>query len=139
MFPVNLLIFIAGMYLAYTKFDQEAVSFSIIGVTLFLMFAIMVALLPTKYQIFNDRIRIILGWILHFDIPFHNIEYATGATWLDTWGLNLNFVFCYSSDNALKIFRKRGVKICICPINGKLFLENLKKSLTEWRKYNPSN
>jgi hypothetical protein len=38
------------------------------------MAAIGLALCPTKYQIFNDRIRIVLGYILHFDIPFNNRE-----------------------------------------------------------------
>ena len=134
MLPVNLVIFIAGLLLACTQFHQEAVFFSIIGATLFLMLAINVALLPTKYQIFNDRIRIVLGWVLHFDIPFDNIENATSVTWQDLWGLNLNFINSYSSDDILQITRKRGAKIHITPRDRKLFLENLDKAMAEWRR-----
>ena len=136
MLPVNLVIFSAGLFLAFTQFQQEAVFFSIIGATLFLILVINMALLPTKYQIFNDKIRIVLGWILHFDIPFNNVENATAATWQDLWGLNLNFVNSYSSYDILQIIRKRGVKIYISPRKRKLFLEHLNKALADWRRNN---
>jgi len=136
MLPVNLIIFSAGLLLAFTQFQQEAVFFSIIGATLFLMLVINVALKPTKYQIFSGKIRIVLGWILHFDIPFNNIENATSATPGDLWGLNLNFINSYSSNDILQIIRKRGVKIYISPRNRKFFLEHLNKSLNDWKRNN---
>ena len=132
--PVTLTIFFAGLLLAFTQFHQEAIFFSILGVTLFLTAAVGLALCPTKYQIFNEKIRIILGWVLHLDIPFSNIENFTAATWNDLWGLNLNFVNSYSGDDILQIARKRGVKIHITPWDRKLFLENLNKALADWRR-----
>jgi hypothetical protein len=136
--PIMLIILFAGLELAETQFHQEAVYWSILGVTLFLMVAIGFALSPTKYQIFNEKIRIVLGYILHFDIPFSNIENVTAATFGDLWGLNLNFINSYSSDDILQIARKRGAKIHITPWNRKLFLENLDKALNDWRRYNIS-
>ena len=141
--PIMLIILFAGLELAFnlafTPSSQEAAFWSIMGVALFLMVAIGFALYPTKYQIFSGKIRIVLGWVLHFDIPFHNIENATAATWEGLWGLNLNFINSYSSDDILQITRKRGAKIHITPWDRKLFLENLNKALNEWREHNPGN
>jgi hypothetical protein len=140
-FFVGIVIFIAGCSLAfalsYTEDFPEVAFFSIIGVALFLMLLISFAVMPTKYQICNDRIRIVLGWVLHFDIPFSNIENFTAATFQDLWGLNLNFINSYSSDDILQITRKRGAKVHITPWDRNLFVENLRKALIEWRKYNP--
>jgi len=133
--PVTFTILIAGVLLALY---QEALFLSILGVTVFLAAAVGLALCPTKYQVFNEKIRIVLGYILHFDIPFSNIENVTAATFGDLWGLNLNFINSYSSDDILQISRKRGVKIHITPWKRKLFLENLDKALNDWRRYNIS-
>jgi hypothetical protein len=43
-------------------------------------------IIATKHQIFSDRIRIGLGWIFHFDIPFSNIGNTREATLKDLWG-----------------------------------------------------
>ena len=141
-FFITIVIFIVGMSLAFTlDFTQdfsEARFFSILGITLFLMLLVGFAVIPTKYQIFNDRIRIVLGWVFHFNVPFSNIENVTSATFGDLWGPNLNFINSYSSDDILQITRKRGAKIHITPWDRKLFVENLNKALTEWRKYNIS-
>ena len=138
MLPVIFVILIAGFSLAFTQIAQEALFFSIIGVTLFLGAAVAFALNPTKYQIFNDRVRVVLGYVLHFDVPFINVENASPATWQDLWGINLNFINSYSSDDILRIIRKHGAKIHITPWDRDLFLEHLSKALTEWRRSNPS-
>jgi len=136
MTPIVLTIFFIGVLVAFTQIEQEAVFFSIIGVTILLDSAVGFALYPTKYQIFNDRIRIVLGWMFHFDIPFNNIENVTSATWMDLWGLNLNFSNSYSSNDILRIIRKRGAKIHISPWDRELFLEHLSKALNDWGRYN---
>ena len=129
---------VAALLLAYTQIQDKVVILIIIGAATFLCLAILLGTIPTRYQIFNDRIRIVLGWLFHFDIHFNNIENATAATWKDLWGLNLNFITSYSSDDILQITRKRGAKIHINPYNRKLFLEHLNKALTDWRRYNVS-
>ena len=130
MTPYLIVIFIVGLIVGFFLIEQFLI---VIIVTLFFMAVIGVALMPTKYQIFNDRIRIILGYILHFDIPFRNVGNATAATSKDLGVLNLNFINSYSNDNVLQITRKHGVKINITPGNRTLFLENLNKSLADWR------
>ena len=136
---VVLPIFIAGLLLAFslsfTKYSQEAVIWSIFGVTFFLMMFVGGALYPMKYKIFSGKIRIYLGGIPpHFDIPFSNIENVSSATFQDLWGLNLNFINSYSSDDILRITRKHGAKIHITPDNRTLFLDHLNKALADWRR-----
>ena len=137
MFPILVAIFLVGVSVA-TQFEQDAVIFSILGATGFVMLAVVLALSPNKYQILNDRIRIVLGWVFHFDITFSNIENATAATMEGLWGLNLHFINSLSSDDILQITRKRWPKVYITPWDRKLFLEHLNKALADWRKYNIS-
>jgi hypothetical protein len=136
--PVWLIILFAGFLLALPHVEQEWVFLPIIWTALLIMLIISFALMPTRYQIFTDRIRIVLGWVIHFNIPFSNIENVTSATFGDLWGLNLNFINSYSSDDILQITRKRGAKVHITPWDRKVFLENLDKTIAEWRKYNIS-
>jgi hypothetical protein len=136
--PVMLTLFFAGLLLALaftlalTQPFQVALFLSIFGATTFIAIAVGIALTPTKFQIFSDKIRIVLGYILHLDIPFINIENITPATWQDTWGLNFSFVNSFSSDDILRITRKHGVKVYITPWDRKLFLENLNKAFHNW-------
>jgi len=134
---VVLLIFYAGLALAM-QFKQDVIIFSILGATGLLIIASILALLPTKYQIFNDKIRIILVFILHLDIPFSNIENIGAATFGDSFGLKLNFTNVAYNDCILRITRKRGVKVYISPWNRNLFVEHLNKAIADWSKYNIS-
>ena len=135
--PVMFII-VAALLIAHTQIQDEVVILIIVGAVTFLILVFMLAILPTRYQVFNCKIRIVLGWLFHIDIPFTDIEKATAATWRDLWGLNLNFISSYSSDDILQIIRKRGAKININPSNRKLFLEHLNKALTDWRRNNPT-
>jgi len=133
--PVWLVIFIAGMLIAFTQIEQEWVFLPIMWATLFIMMIIGFALMPTRYQIFTDRIRIVLGWVLHFDIPFNNIENITAATRKDLGVLNLNFINSFSGDDIMQIVRKRGANVHITPWERDLFLENLNKAMNEWKTH----
>lgn len=138
-FAVVITVVSVGTLLAGTQIKHEAVPISIFGLMIFLTAVVFVALSsPTKYQVFNERIRIVLGLGFRFDIPFSNIGHVTAATFKDLWGLNLNFINSYSSDDILQITRKRGAKIHMTPDNRTLFLEHLNKALADWRRSNPS-
>ena len=89
--------------------------------------------IATKHQVLSDKIRIVLGWIFHFDIPFSNIENIKEATLKDLLGFHRSFIPFLSGNDVLQITRKHGLKVNIIPGNRTLFLENLNKSLDEWR------
>ncbi len=120
-----------GMLVAFTL--PSTMSLGIFVATVFLVGIAVTAINPTKYQIFNDKIRIVLGFVLHFDIPFSSVENLSAATFHDLLGLNLNFINSYGSDDILRITRKRGAKIYITPNDRNLFLERLNKALTDWK------
>jgi len=97
--------------------------------TTLLMGAIYWAIFPRKYQILDNRLRIVLGGPFHFDILLDNVETAREPEGVS---LGINFVTCFSSKNAVEIIRKRGMRVAITPSDRDLFLENLNKVLNDW-------
>jgi hypothetical protein len=97
--------------------------------TTLLMGAIYWAIFPRKYQILENRLRIVLGGPFHFDIPLDNVEIARKPEGVS---LGINFVTCFSSKNAVEVIRKRGMRVAITPSDRDLFLENLNKVLNDW-------
>ena len=101
-------------------------------------FAIGWARWPRKYQIFDSKVRILLGRPFHFDIPFSNLEYASEGDWMDIWlAIRLNFITS-RNNNIVTIVRKKRMGINITPDNSEMFVENLRKALNEWRRNNPT-
>jgi hypothetical protein len=89
-------------------------------------------ILPRKYQILEEKLRIVLGGPFSFHIPFQTIEAAkhlSGAKAATFWGLNFSPVL----KNVVGIKRKKGMNVTISPSNPGLFLENLDKALTDWK------
>jgi len=90
-------------------------------------------ILPRKYQILEEKLRIVLGGPFSFHIPFETIEAAkhiSGAKAAIFWGLNFSPVL----KNIVGIKRKKGMNVTISPSNPSLFLENLDKALTDWKR-----
>jgi hypothetical protein len=91
---------------------------------------------PRKYQIFENRIKIILGGPFSYSVPFDNIALAESGTWKDLWrffGQFRDFVTCQSGEHLLKIVSVKGGVINITPGNRELFLDNLNKAREKWR------
>jgi len=100
--------------------------------------AIIWAIWPTRYQIFNDKVRIVLGRPFHRDIRFDNLEAAIEGGLPDIFTLrSQNYITCFSRSIVIMV-RKKGMNINTTPSNPDLFLENLNKAMAEWRKYNIS-
>ena len=83
---------------------------------------------PRRYQIFNNKVRIVLGWPFGMDIPLATIKEAKPASRWDTfgyWGIRL----ATSSNGAMEIVRTKGWNVVISPSNREAFLERLNQSL----------
>ena len=127
--PVFFILF--GIYYLYIGEVQAAIS---MFATTVLMFAVFWAIFPRRYQILDNRLRIVLGGPFSFSVPFDNLEAARkpeGATF------GINFPTCFSSDRTVQIIRKKGWYVNITPNDSDLFLEYLNKALAEWRRQNP--
>jgi len=116
------LTFILGVIFIYQDIEAAVVMF---GITLFdaLLFK---TILPRRYQIFEDRLRILMGWPIAINISFHNIEEAKPAAGRKAFaygGLRL----ATSTRNVVEIIRKKGLNLVISPSN-EMFLEQLNQA-----------
>jgi hypothetical protein len=102
--------------------DKEG-AIAMISGSLLIMF-LFYLVLPKKYQIFEDKLKILLGWPLHIDLSLANIsdsQITTGRKVFAYWGLR----FATSSKSVVEIIRKRGLNIVISPSNALLFVDRL--------------
>lgn len=88
--------------------------------------------LPRKYVVYEDKVKIVLGGPLSVGIPFKNIRTARIPKGVFTTGVN----WVTSFKNELQIVTRRGWNINITPGDRDQFLEHLNKALEEWRLYN---
>jgi hypothetical protein len=117
------LTFILGVIFIYQDVEAAVAMF---GITLFdaLLFK---AILPRRYQIFEDRLRILMGGPFTINIPFSNIEEAKPASGSKAFaygGLRL----ATSTRHVVEIVRKKGLNLVISPSNGDMFLEQLNQA-----------
>lgn len=88
--------------------------------------------LPRRYQIFDTRLRIVLGWPLHWDIPLATIKEARPARPLDTWVYG-GVRFATSTRTAVELTRKKGLGAVISPSDRERFLQRLNEALASLR------
>lgn len=124
--PVLLLIVPA----LFMNVSDPETSISLLGIAAFIVIVYWI-IIPRKYCIMNDGVKIILGGPFTFNTPFNKIETARKIR-----GMAMGINFATSFRNGVEIVRKRRMNINITPSNIELFLEKLDLSLTEWRKNN---
>ena len=113
-----------GVYLLYVDRTGALICF---GVTVFdaLLFY---AILPQRYQIWTDRVRIVLGRPFSVNLPLSTISEArptSGAKAFAYRGVR----FATSSKTVVEIVRHRSWNFVISPVNRELFLEWLAEVL----------
>ncbi len=85
------------------------------------------AITPRRYEIYNDRVRIVLGGPFAFNIPFYNIKEARpacGKKALAYRGLRL----ATSNKGVVEIIREKGLNVVISPSDRDTFLEQLSQA-----------
>jgi len=120
---ILVLTFILGIIFISQDTEAAVVMF---GITLFdaLLFK---AILPRRFQIFEDRLRILLGGPFAINIPFANIAEAKPASGRKATiysGLRL----ATSSYHVVEIIRKKGLNLVISPAHDDMFLEQLNQA-----------
>ncbi len=113
-----------GVYLLYVDWTGALICF---GVTVFdaLLFY---AILPQRYQIWTDRVRIVLGRPFAVNLPFTTIREARSAAGFKAFAYG-GVRFATSSKTVIEIVRHRGWNFVISPANRELFLERLAEAL----------
>ncbi len=113
-----------GVYLLYVDRTGAYIAF---GVTVFdaLLFY---AILPQHYQIWTDRVRIVLGRPFAVNFPLATISEARPAPGIKAFAYR-GLRFATSSKRVIEIVRHRGWNFVISPSNRELFLERLAEAL----------
>jgi len=93
------------------------------------------SIMPRKYQVFEDRIRIVLGRPFAINIRFSNIKEIRAASSGDAYAY-YGIRFVTNSRGVVEIIRKRGPGIVISPRDRELFLQQFNKAIDNYRKMN---
>ena len=113
-----------GVYLLSVDRTGALICF---GVTVFdaLLFY---AILPQRYQIWADRVRIVLGRPFSVNIPLLTIKEVRPASGVKAFAYR-GLRFATSSRTVVEIVRHRGWNFVISPANRELFLGRLLEAL----------
>ncbi len=116
--------------LVFLAFDTAG-ALVMFGVTVFdaLLFN---AILPRRYQIYQDRLRIVLGKPFAFNMSFSTIKEArpaTGSVAFVYGGLRL----ATSLKSVVEIVRSKGLNVVMSPANRDAFLEQPTQALKDYR------
>jgi hypothetical protein len=124
---VPLLMIFAGIYL-WSKGEIE-------GALTLLAEALIIALilrllLPRSYQVYGDRLRIVLGGPLALDFAYRQIKSIQSTS---NAGITMNFVTAFRKQ-CVVITRNRGINIAITPEHSEIFVVSANKALSEWKR-----
>ncbi len=117
--------FVAGALLLLTCDIEEA--WVMFGMSLFYTL-LSKAIMPQRFQIFQDRLKIVLGGPFAFDISFSNIREvrrASAGKAFAYWGIRL----ATSTQGVVEIVIKKGLNLVISPTHPDMFLEQVNQAL----------
>jgi hypothetical protein len=114
------------------SFDDPWNALIMFGVTAFnaLLFY---TILPHRYEVWSDRIRVVLGGPFAFSISFSSVaELRAGVGWnaIAYPGVRL----ATSTRTVVEIVRSRGWNMVISPSDRDMFLERAGQALEDWRR-----
>ena len=118
------LTLILGVISIYRDTEAAIAMFGITGFDALLFKAI----LPRRFQIFEDRLKILLGGPFSINILLSNIAEVKSASSREAfayWGIR----FATSTSNVVEVVRKKGLNLIISPRNDDMFLEQLNQAL----------
>ena len=86
------------------------------------------AILPRRYQIFQDKVRIVLGQPFAFNISLSVIKEGRQASGSKAFAYR-GIRFATSSRSVVEIVRHKGLNVVISPSDRDMFLEQLNQAL----------
>lgn len=119
--------FILGVVFLFFDTLAAVILFSVTAFDYLLFKAIM----PRRLQVFEDRMRIILGGPVAVNVSLANIKEARivdGSTAIVYWGLK----FATSTKAVVEIVREHGMDMVISPSHAETFIEELKRARESW-------
>jgi len=128
-FTIAIVLFMALVTL--NNGDEDA--YTMVGTAIFIVLVFW-AVIPRKYCIYEDKIKVELGKPFSLTVRFDNIKYAGKPRGKFTVGIN----FVTSFRNTVEIDPKKGMNVNITPGNREVFLDSLNGALERWREEHPA-
>ena len=113
-----------GLIFLYFNTELAITSFAI-SVFMVLLFT---AIIPRRFRIYEDRLRIQLGGPFTFNIPLQHIveaRHGSSSDILFYWGIK----FGTSTSNVIEIVRNKGMNVIITPAHFNEFLNQLNRAV----------
>ncbi|XUX00467.1 MAG: PH domain-containing protein [Dehalogenimonas sp.] len=85
-------------------------------------------IIPRKYQILDDRVRILLGNPVKYDIPFSTIKEARPAGGAEVW-IYLGLRMATSSKGVVELIQRGSMDVVFSPRDRETFLEQLELAM----------
>lgn len=127
-----LLMFTSGVIIGLTVWSfhtGETVGAWILSIVLVFTAVLLFAVLPRKYQIFSDKIKVVCG-LLRIDIPFGDVNAVEIRPRSDIYGSLEALRFgTGTGQKCIMIKRKRGMNILIQPRNTERFMEMINSTI----------
>jgi hypothetical protein len=118
------IILVLGLVFLFFSIEMAVFMFALAAFYGLMFFII----LPRRFEIYEDKFRIQLGWPVAVNIPLSNIEQVrpgnAGDVWV-YWGIR----FGTSTTNVVEIVRKKGLNIIITPENAAEFIDQLNQAI----------
>ena len=126
-----------GIYLLFGESDEIEGAFAMFGITAFyaLLFKL---IMPQRFQVYSDRVRIVMGGPFAWNIPFSTIKEVRSASGAKAFAYN-GVRFTTSSKNVVEITRSKGCNVVISPSNKEVFLEQMNRALSSQRSQSVDN
>ncbi len=126
---IVLLFVVMGLILL---FEDIGTAFAMFGVAAFdaILFRM---IMPTRYQIYSDRIRIVLGGPFAVTIALRTVREVRATSGAKAFAYG-GVRFATSSKNVVEITRTRGCNYVISPANREVFLEQANRALEAVKK-----
>ncbi|OYT28433.1 hypothetical protein B6U98_05060 [Thermoplasmatales archaeon ex4572_165] len=113
----------------YSLYLGEIIATLILLISLVFTLIIIYAVLPKKYQIYNDKIKIVCG-LFSIKIPFDNIEYIDIHPSSNIYAsLDALRFGTGTGQKCVMIKRKHGMNVLIQPMNTERFMEIINKKI----------
>jgi hypothetical protein len=113
----------------FAESDPAAI-YSAAGVAV-MMAVLYVFIMPAKYCILNDKIRIDIRGPFTFNIPFDTITGVRDARWST---VGINFPTSMSRSRVLEIVRKGRMAVTITPSDKQAFVSSFNKAFNDWKQ-----
>ena len=126
---INLTL-IPGILLLYTDIIGAWVLLAATALEALLFYII----IPRQYQVFSDKVKIVLGGPFSINLPFSSIKEVHSASSISPyiyWGLRM----APSAKGVIEIVRQPGIDVVISPRDSDTFVKQLKTALDTYINY----